>query len=160
MSVGSVLIGLQAARGDGRGVTTTEFLDPLEIQSGEIEAARADGGAWTSGMVYFAVVRYSAFAHVDTTADPGAQAEAFFAGVTHAFRAAGQFLDRRPPDITTRMRAAGLSLRLLVDVRMDQDLMELELPTEILGACSRHGLGVYLITNDIAADQVSAASGA
>jgi hypothetical protein len=40
-----------------------------------------------------------------------------------------------------------LSLRLFVDVGMDQDQMELELPPELLAACSRHGLGVYVISN-------------
>src|SRR5437764_695496 len=115
MSVGSVLIGLQAS-GRRDGVTTAEFLAPLNIQPGEVEAARADGGAWASGMVYFAVVRYSGFAHVETSADAGAQSEAFHAGVVEALRAAGQFLDRRPPAVTTAMRAAGLSLRLFVEV--------------------------------------------
>jgi hypothetical protein len=43
-----------------------------------------------------------------------------------AFQAAARFLDERPPSITTGMRAAGLSVRLFVDVRMDQDQMELE----------------------------------
>jgi hypothetical protein len=51
MSVGSILIGLQASRRDGRGVTTDEFLTPLDIQPGEVDAIRADGGAWASGMV-------------------------------------------------------------------------------------------------------------
>jgi hypothetical protein len=151
MSVGSVLIGLQASRKDGQGVTSAEFLTPLKIQPGEVEATRADGGAWASGMVYFAVVRYSAFAHVDTSADAGARSEAFFAGVVEAFRGAGRFLDRRPPQVTAGMRAAGLSVRLFIDVRMDQDQMELEFPPELLGACGRHGLGVYLISNDIPA---------
>ena len=149
MSVGSVLIGLQASRRDGRGVTTDEFLAPLNIQPGEVEATRADGGAWASGMVYFAVVRYAEFAHVDTSADAGAQSEAFDAGVEEAFQTAGRFLDRRRPEITAGMRAAGLSLRLFVEVRMDQDQMELELPLELLAACGRHGLGVHVISNDI-----------
>jgi hypothetical protein len=154
MAVGSVLIGLQASRRDGRGVTSAEFLDPLSIQPGEVEATRADGGAWASGMIYFAVVRYSAFTHIDTSADAGAQSEAFFAGVVAAFRDAARFLDQRQPSATAAMRAAGLSLRLFVDVRMDQDQMELELPAELLAACGRHGLGVYLISNDISAAEV------
>jgi hypothetical protein len=147
MSVGSVLIGLQAS-GRERGVTATEFLDPLAIQPGEAEATSADAGPWASGMVYLAVVRYSAFAHVDKSADAGAQSEAFHAGVVEAFRAAGRFLDGRAPGVTAAMRAAGLSLRLFVEVRMDQDQMELELPPEFLAACGRHGLGVYVISND------------
>jgi hypothetical protein len=159
MAVGSVLIGLQASRGDGRGVTSAEFLDPLNIQPGDVEATRADGGAWASGMIHFAIVRYSAFAHIDTSADAGAQSEAFFAGVVAAFRAAARFLDERPASVTAAIRAAGLSLRLFVDVWMDQDQMELELPPELLAACGRHGLGAYVISNDISAAEALEARG-
>src|SRR5262245_19574635 len=154
MAVASVLIALQASRHDGRGVTSAEFLDPLNIQPGEAEATRADGGAWASGVIYFAIIRYSAFAHIDTSADAGAQSEAFFAGIVEAFRGAARFLDERSPSVTAAICAAGLSLRLFVDVRMDQDQMELELPAELLAACSRHGLGVYVISNDISAAEV------
>jgi len=128
MSVGSVLIGLQAWRRDGRGVTTAELLDQLNIKPDEVEATRADGGAWASGMVYFAVVRLSAFAHIDASDDAGAQSEAFSACVVKEFRDAGRFLDRRAPEVTAGLRVAGLSLRFFVEIRMDQDQMELELP--------------------------------
>jgi hypothetical protein len=149
LAVGSILIALQAWCKDGRGVTRGEFLDPLSIRPGEVEAVKADRGRSAAALVYFAVVRYSAFDHVDTSEDAGAQSEAFFAGVVDAFRRAARFLDQRPPSVTAAMRAAGLSLRLFVDVRMDQDQMELELPPELLAACGRHGLGVYVISNDI-----------
>jgi len=158
MSVGSVLIGLQASRHDGRGVTTAEFLAPLAIQPGETEATRADGGEWASGMVTFPVVRSSAFAHVETSVDAGAQSEAFFAATVEAFPATGQFLERRSPDVTAALRAAGLSLRLLVEVRMDQDQMELEFPPELLAACGRHSLGIHVISNDIPWAEVVAAA--
>ena len=154
MSVGSVLLGLQASRGDSQGVATDEFLAPLAIRPGEVEATRADGGAWASGMVYFAVVRYSDFAHVDKSADAGAQSIAFEAGIAEAFQKAGRFLDRRPPAVTEAMRASGLSLRLFVEVRMDQDQMELEFPPDLLAACGRHAVGVYVISNDIPAHEV------
>jgi hypothetical protein len=55
------------------------------------------------------------------------------------------------------MREAGLSLRLFVDVRMDQDQMELEFPPALLAACGRHRLGIYVISNDIPAAAVLAA---
>jgi hypothetical protein len=158
MSVGSVLIGLQASRADGEGVTTAEFLAPLAIQAGEVEATRSDAGEWASGMVYFAVVRHSDYSHVDKSTDAGAQSEAFFVGVAEALRSAAKFLDQRSPAITTAMRSAGLSLRLFVEVRMDQDQMELELPPELLAACGRHGLGVYVISNDISAAEAWEAS--
>lgn len=154
MSVGSVLIGLQASRADGRGVSSAGFLVPLAIEHDEVEATRAEGGAWAAGMVFFAVVRYRDFAHVDTSADAGAQSIAFEDGVANAFRAAGRFLDRRAPSITTKMRTIGLKLRLFVDVRMNHDQMELELPPELIAACGRHGLGIYVISNDIPAVEV------
>jgi len=159
MSVGSVLIGLQASRSDGRGVTTHDFLSPLNIQPGEVEHSQAVGGPWTSGMVYFAVVRLSAFADVDTTVDAGAQSEAFLAGIVEAFRATGRFLDRRPTEVIENMRADGLSLRLFVEVRMDQDQMELEMPPELLAACGRHGIGIYVISNNVPAADVLALGG-
>lgn len=147
MSVSSVLIGLQASGRPG-GVSSTEFLTPLNIQLGEVEATRADGGAWAAGIVCFAVVRYSAYDHVDKSGDAGAQSIAFEAGVAEAFRMAGRFLDERSTAVTAAMKSAGLSLRLFVEVRMDQNQMELTFPPELLAACGRHGLGVYVISND------------
>lgn len=147
MSVGSVLITLQAS-GRADGVTSAEFLTPLDIQPGEVEATRADGGAWAAGMVCFAVVRYSAYDHIDKSGDAGAQSIVFEAAVAEAFRMAGRFLDRRSTAVTAAMRSEGLSLRLFVEVRMDQDQMELAFPAELLAACGRHGLGMYIISND------------
>lgn len=147
MAVGSVLIALQASRRDGRGVTTGEFLTPLAIQSNEVEAMRADGGPWKSGMVHFKVVRHSDFAHVDKSTDAGAQTEAFFKGIEAAFLAVAKFFDRRSPEVTTTMQESGLSIRLFVEIRMDQDQMELALPSELMAACGRHGLAAYIISN-------------
>jgi hypothetical protein len=151
MSVGAVLIGLQASRADGNGVTMDEFIAPLEIQSGEVESARADGDEESCGMVYFAVINQSEFSHVDTSVDAGARSEAFSEHVLEAFRAAASFLYRRSPDVTATMRAAGLSLQILVEIRMDQDQMELEFPPEFLAACGRHKLKMYVISNDVSA---------
>lgn len=158
MSVGSVLIALQASRSDGRSVTTAEFITPLAIQTGEVEALRADEGPWASGLVYFAVIRYSDFDHVDKAGDAGAQSEAFFSGVVEAFQAVARFLDQRPVDVFSKMRANGLSIRIFVEVRMNQDQMELELPSEFLAACGRHGLGFNVISNDVPASEVWAAN--
>src|SRR5215831_10317282 len=105
--VGSILIALQASRRDGRGVTRAEFLEPLKIRPGKVERVHADAGTWANGLVYFAIIRYSAFAHVDTSVDAGAPSEAFFAGVVEAFRVAARFLAQRPPSITAGMRAQG-----------------------------------------------------
>lgn len=147
MAIHSVLIALQASCG-GRGVAADEFLTPLNIQPGEMEGSCADGGAWASGMVYFAVVHAGSLSHIDTSVDAGAKSEAFSVRVGEAFRAAGEFLTLRSPAVTAAMRSAGLTLRLFVEVRMDQDQMELEFPPELLTACGLHGLGVYVLSND------------
>src|ERR1700730_258085 len=98
MAVGSVLIALQASFPDGRDVTTENFLAPLAIQSGEeVEYTRADGGQWASGLVCYPITRLSAFANEDEPA------EAFFAGVKEALRAAGRFLDRRSSEVTAAL---------------------------------------------------------
>lgn len=156
MSVGSVLICLSASRSDGLGVTTAEFLAPLAIATGEVEATRADAGEWSSATVFFAVVRHRDYDHVDKSADAGAQCIAFEAGIAEAFQRVARFLDLRPPSVSAAMRNAGLTLQLLVEIRMDQDQMELEFPAELLIACGRHKLGVYVISNDIPAAEVLA----
>jgi hypothetical protein len=149
MAVGSVKIALRASRTDGRRVLSSEFLTPLAIQPGEVQGTRADGGAWAaSGMVYLGLVRHTDFDHVDTSFDDGAQTEAFLAGCGDALRAAARFLDARAPEVTAAMRAAGISLRLLVEVRIDANRMELEFPPELLAACGRHGLSLSVLASD------------
>jgi hypothetical protein len=151
MSVSSVLIGLQASHKDGRGVTASAFLQPLNIDSTEVEYTHADGGEWAAGMVCFRIVRFSAFSHVDNSVDAGAQFEAFFQGITDAFVAVGRFLDQRPAAVTDHLRSIGLSLQLFVSVYMDQDQMELDFPYQFLAACGSHKLKICLISNDISA---------
>lgn len=158
MSVGSVLIGLQASRTDGDNISTAAFLTPFVIKPGEVESTTADAGEEAGGMIYFAVVRHSDFAHVDKSADAGAQSEAFFAGIGNAFRTTARFLDQRSPAITDSVRGVGIELRMFISIRMDQDQMELDLPSEFLAACGRYGLGVFVISNDIPAAEVWAAS--
>jgi hypothetical protein len=108
-------------------------------------------------MVYFATVRLSSFADVDDSTDPGAPHEAFFAATVDAFRATARALERRPPAVLAAMRERGLSLRLFVELRMDQDQMELSLPPELLLACGQHDLEIHIISNDISVAEALAA---
>jgi len=96
-----------------------------------------------NGLVYFAIIRYSAFAHVDTSVDAGAPSEAFFAGVVEAFRVAAPV----PRPETAKHHRRHACSQVFLDVSMVQDQMQLEAP-EILAACGRHGLGVYAISNN------------
>jgi hypothetical protein len=147
--VGSILVGLQASFPDGREVAAGDFLVPLQIRPvDEVEATRADGGEWAAGMIYFPVTRLSAFVH---EAEPH---EVFAKELRRALLVAAAFLDRRPTTVLDELRSTGLALRLFIDVRMDQDQMELNLPHELVAACGRHQLGVFVISNDIAADEI------
>lgn len=147
--VGSVLIALQASYRDGCGITSQGSLAPLGIdEEDQVEATITDGGEWSSGMVYFPATRLGTFA------DEAAPHEAFEIGVRKALLAAAAFLDRRSPEVISELRATGLSLRMFIDVRMDQDQMELVLPPEFVAACGRHRLGVFIISNDIPAAEV------
>ena len=146
--VGSILIALQASFPDGREVASNDFIAPLAIgESDGVEATQAEGGEWSSGMVYFPVTRLSTFAR---ETEPH---EAFAAGVHRALLTAAAFLDRRSADAMNKLRSKGLSLRLFIDVRMDQAQMELVLPPEFMAACGRHRLGVFVISNDVPAGE-------
>lgn len=147
MSVDSVMIALQAS-GGADGVTEEAFLAPLKIDAGDVLFCRADGRPWTSGLICFAVIRYSDYSVVDTSSDGGAQSVAFEAKVAESFRFVATFLDQRSIEVTKRMRQSGLSLSIFVEVRMDQDQMELMFPAEFVAACSRHELGLHIISND------------
>lgn len=148
MTVSQVLIGLQASRADGRGITRDEFIVPWMIERGEVEFASATGAPWRSGMLTLAVIRYEDFERVDDATDAGAASSAFLADLMAKFREAARFLERRTPEMTAALRASGMSLRIFVEVRMNEDQMDIEFPPEFLAACGRHSLGVYLITND------------
>lgn len=114
--VGSVLIALQASFNDGRGVSTSDFLAPLKIdEQDEIESTRANGGAWASGLVTFPIARLSTFAKED---EPH---EALAAEVRRALLMAAAFLNRRPKEAIADLRRNGLSLRMFIDVWMNQD---------------------------------------
>jgi hypothetical protein len=70
---------------------------------------------------------------------------------------AAAFLDVREPAIFDGMRRLGMKVRIFIDVRMDQDQMELPLEAIFVAACGRHRLPIFVITNDISAEEASSA---
>src|SRR5687767_8955690 len=118
MAVGSVLIALQASAGGRRGTRPEDFIQPLEITPDDgVSGARAV--EWGASVVEFPAVRRRDFHQAD---EPS---EAMFRRVDEVFLLAARFLDARPSEVFAAFRAAGLKVRLFVDVWMDQDQMEL-----------------------------------
>jgi hypothetical protein len=146
MSVFSVRVMLQSSMSEER---RPEIFDMWAINPGEVEYSDSE-----AGLIYFGTVRLEDYAGVDTREDEGAQSEALFNGIREALRVTAKFLDDRSADVSNAMRAAGMSMRIFMDVHMDEDQMEMELPVELLAACAKHGLGVYVMTNDVSADEV------
>jgi hypothetical protein len=64
------------------------------------------------------------------------------------------FMNRREPHAFKKLKEAGIPARVFVDLRMDQDQFEFELPAVFVAACARQGLGVFIMSNDISAQEV------
>jgi hypothetical protein len=141
MAVFSTLIGLQASP-TSRGVDDSVFLDALAITPEDrIEAT--DGPRF----VQFPIIRLS---QCQGAAEPS---EEFDARTRQVLLLAAEFLNRREPKVLERIRTAGMRVRIFVDLRMDQDQFEFDLPAEFVRACGRHGLGIFVMSNDISAEE-------
>jgi hypothetical protein len=152
MAVGSFLIAIQASYADGRPVTRAEFINPLHITAADpVEHTDADGGQWQSGLVYFPLSRLSEFKGKD---EPH---EKLFAKLEEVQKRIATFLDGRDPAIFEQMRRSGMKICIFIDVRMNQDQMELPLEASFIAACGRHGLPIFVISNDISAAEALAA---
>jgi hypothetical protein len=88
------------------------------------------------------------FAHVDTTADAGAQSEAFAGAVHDGLVRAAKWLAQQQPDVFARLRADGRATDLFVGGWIEQDQFDLDFPPDILQACGALGLTVSICTND------------
>jgi len=146
MAVGSVLIALQASASGRTGTRPEDFIVPLTVaQDDGVASARVVEGG--SSLVEFPSVRLGDFRAAD---EPS---EAMFRQVQETFRVVGRFLDRRPSEMFAAFRAAGLAVRLYVEVWIDQDQMEVTLPPDLVVSCARHGIGIFVISNDISAEE-------
>lgn len=152
MAVLSFLIAIQASYSDGRAVTRAEFIDPLDIgESDPIEHTEAEREWGTSGLVYFPLSCISEFKGQHEPA------EMLFAKLREVQNRAAAFLDARDAAVFERMRDLGMKVRIFIDVRMDQDQMDLPLEAPFVAACGKHRLPIYVTSNDISAAEVLAA---
>lgn len=153
MAVGSISIILQASRGgrDCRPIPSSAFVSAMMIGKDDcVSEVYASDNLWSSSYVQFAIIRLRDFEQQD------APFEAMTARMHEVLLAIASFLDRRPVELFTGFRDAGLSVRLLIDLWMNQDQMELDLPPELMAACARHHLSLRILSNNISAEEAIA----
>jgi hypothetical protein len=129
----------------GHPIQPSEFLDRLAIAPGDSAVVEDGPGV---PRVRLVAVAMDDFAHVDTSADAGAQSEAFAAAVHEGLVRAAGWLARQPVGVFEELRAAGRVTEVFVGGWITQDQFDLDLPPEFLRACGALGLTVSVCTND------------
>ena len=132
MSTLAVTFEFQAYRHDAPPITDAEFLIPLAIAPGEAEAAWSWQEPWGGAGVRIAALR---------SKRPVSNGE-FDHWAADAFGAVVRFLNGRPSGAYDRLRAAGLNLRLCVDVVYVGDSPIVDWPPEVYAVCENHDLGL------------------
>jgi hypothetical protein len=148
MAVGSLFIALQASHKDGRVIQDAEFFEPLKTDAADAVAeAISRNRRWGSALVVFPIVRLRDFGAMEEPT------EAMNAHIKRVFQMVADFLNRRPTDVFESFRRFGLDVKLFVDVWMNQDQMEVEFPPELIAACGRQRLSMFVMSNDISAEE-------
>jgi hypothetical protein len=144
MPVRSLVIEFIGVRTTGPDVGDGEFANALAIQPGEVEAAGASG----PGSVRVSSVRFSPPPGNDAPVVAGVPDDAFDAWAADAFRAAVQFLERRPETVFADLKASGFDLRMEIEVSVTGEFPIIDWPPELYDACRRHGVGLLSIWPD------------
>ena len=132
MPILSVTYEFIAYRHDAPPITDEEFLAPLALAPGEVEAAWSWKERWGGAGVRIVTAR---------SEHPVADAE-FDRWAADASYAVVRFLDNRPAGAFDRLRAAGLvNIHLRTDVVYVGDFPIVDWPDELYAAVRRHGIG-------------------
>src|SRR5262245_40115054 len=111
------------------GSVPADFIDRLVVAPGDPVAV--EGGA----QVRLLTVAMDEFAHGDTSADAGAQTEAFAEAVRDGLLRAAGWLAGQPAWVFEELRARGCVTDVFVGGCIDGDQFDLDLPPEFLRAC-------------------------
>ena len=146
MAVISVLVALQAWSDGSSGAQWSKYTQKLAIGPDDaIEQISVEESTHSGVTVKFAPVRLS---ECHQATEP---TEEFEARTSQLFTRVAAFLDRRVGTDFSELQSHGLRMQLYVDLRMNQDQFESNLPIELIKACARCNLGIYMISNDISA---------
>ena len=140
------VINLSCTRLGGANIAAEDFVALLSFGAEDkIECTQSDLGIYRGSFIEFPMVLLGDYSD---TEEP---TEAYAAAVQEYLLTVAAFLDRQEVVAFEKFRASGLRVYIYLEVRMDQNQMQLKLPVAFLSACARLGLGVEMISNDISA---------
>ena len=142
MSIQAIEVLLSAHFADGRKVTRAEFVDVLGVAEGDgVLEVITDRGLWQTSLLVFSRCRLQDYAQQEDVCDAlDTQVQ------TDLKRMAGWLIAREAS--FADLRASGLAVDVFVDLRIDQDQLDLSFPPEFLFACGKAGLAIKIVSND------------
>jgi hypothetical protein len=126
---------------DGRGFSGAEFVAALHLDPSTLTIA-GEGRPWQTAQVQLIALDAAAFR------EQPEPSEAFAARLSESLLEAGQRLAQIEEDAVAKIREAGVSLNVLVDMWIDLNQLDLSFPASFLSQLSRLDLPLALITND------------
>jgi hypothetical protein len=126
---------------DGRGLPVTRLVELLGVPTIE-HAVVGHGNPGQSARIILIELESATF-HADS--DPS---EAFAASLGASFTSACHFLSSIPANATQRVREAGIQLDLFIEIWMDNNQLDLELPSTFMGELARLRLPLKILSND------------
>ena len=138
------MLGCSRSDRSGDNITAEAFVGMLSISAEDaVKSTYSSMGRWRSSSVELPPVLLSDF---EAAEEP---IEAYTAALRLHLLSVAAFLGRQSSSTFDLFREAGLHVYIFLEVRMDQDQMQLNLPVEFLASCARLGLGIEMISNDI-----------
>ena len=138
------MLGCSRSDRSGDNITAEDFAGMLSLSAEDTVTGTYSGlGRWRGSSVEFSPVLLSEF---EAAEEP---TEVYTSAVRLHLLSVAAFLDRQSTSTFDHFREAGLHVYIYLEVRMDQDQMQLNLPVKFLASCARLGLGIEMISNDI-----------
>lgn len=135
---------------ESKRVPASDFLNECPIAPGD--AALTANGAGVPGLELLTLSTQEFSAAEQTS-------EALTTALRDGLVRAARRLERKSPSVFRELRKAGLVTEVVIDMRIDLDQTDLDLPSAFLKVCSRLGLTVSLIVKDRATYRTSASPG-
>jgi hypothetical protein len=143
MGVLSLKVSLRAWHPDGRQVQSVDFIGRLSIGENDpvVEACESNG-QWQAARVCLLAMYLSDFKQDDEPT------EVFAHAVSARLQAVADWLARQPIDAFEQASHSGMRLDLFFNPWIDDDQLDLDLPSVLLLECGKRRLPIQVITND------------
>jgi hypothetical protein len=129
-----------------RAIRDDEFVSQLNaIERFEVIRNNAPGATCR---IIFYTAKYDDDAKLEPDEDPGARANEFGEGIQHALLAIADWLKNQPIPLFEALLQKGAQLILFIDMWIDQDQVDLNVPASTMLQCGQRGIRLHVITND------------